>query len=169
MPNDAAQFVTALLTSIFVQHPTQVLPSPPQFGWAEEALLWPEKIALKVKLDSASSVSLFDARGLVFFNKQNQRWVRFTVDLKDNNTGQPVHQQFERKILKPVGPGVTDATLNPAVQMDICLGGTVYKEVFVLADRHQLHYPIVVGRSLLKKLGPVSASRSFTVEPRCKR
>lgn len=167
MLSDAGNFVTALLTSVFLQQPTPALQPPLQFGWAEEALLWPEKIALKVKLDSASSVSLFDARDLIFFNKENERWVKFTVELKDNNNGRQIHHEFERKIIVRAGSNGVDSKIDPAVQMDICLGGKVYKELFVLKDRSQLHYPLLLGRSLIKKLGPIDASRTFTIEPRC--
>lgn len=169
MSNGTGELIAALFASLLL-HPSVPTGSHANVvGWAEESLVWPDKIAIRTKLDTGAQMSSLDARNPIFFQKNGIEWVRFNLTLKDNNTGQAVNQVFEREIVAPVATAqTTSSDKRKAVDMEICFGQQLFKETFALDDRSAMHYPMVIGRPLIAKLGVVDSSRTFTIEPHCK-
>ncbi|WP_178120088.1 RimK/LysX family protein [Pseudomonas sp. MN1F] len=169
MGNGAGELIAALFASLLLHPSVPTGNHPYVIGWAEESLVWPEKIAIRTKLDTGTEISSLDARNPIFFQKNGVEWVRFNLALKDNNTGQLVNQVFEREIVAPVATAqTTSRRKRKAVDMEICFGQQLFKETFALDDRSAMHYPMVIGRPLIAKLGVVDSSRTFTIEPHCK-
>lgn len=140
----------------------------PVNGWVEEVNIYPEGVPVKAKLDTGALTSSMDARNIEFFEKDSQRWVRFDVFVKNNDTGQESQQEFERVLLRKVkvrGAGGADS--RPVVQMQICIGNQLLNEEFSLRNRKNMIYPVLVGRKSLKHVGPVDVSKKFTREPDC--
>ena len=138
------------------------------FGWIEEGLLFPEKVSVKVKLDTGALTSSIDAKEIKRFEKSGEKWVKYNVDVKDNDTGKSVRIPFERRVERLVkihGAGGTDHRV--VVRMKICLGSKVYEEEFSLNNRAKMLYPILLGRKTIENLGLVDVGRTFTIEPRC--
>lgn len=169
MTNGAGELIAALFASILL-HPTVPAGSHPSVvGWAEESFVWPEKIAIRAKLDTGAQMSSLDAKNPIFFQRGGIEWVRFNLVLKDNNNGQPVNQAIERQIVAPVPSGeISFEGGRKSVEMEICFGQRIFKEIFALDDRSAMHYPMIIGRPLIAQLGVVDSSRNFTVEPHCK-
>ncbi len=111
--------------------------SPPKvFGWVEEGQIQPENISVKIKLDTGALTSSMDAKDLERFEKDNERWVRFNVEVKDNMTGKMTNSSFERKVVRNVKVrGAGGAERRPVVMMKICIGSRMYDEEFSLKDR----------------------------------
>ncbi|CAM3084870.1 ATP-dependent Zn protease [Ectopseudomonas mendocina] len=142
--------------------------TPRILGWVEEGLLLPEKVAVKMKLDTGALTSSMDARDLELFERDGEKWVRFNVELKDSNTGKSVSIPFERRVERNIKVrGAGGAERRPVVSMQMCIGDQVYDEQFSLNDRDKMLYPVLIGRRTLEHLGAVDASRTFTLEPRC--
>lgn len=148
--------------------------SPVVYGWVEKGLILPDavsakRVAVKMKLDTGALTSSMDARNLHHFERDGKPWVRFNLVLTDANSGEQVTRQIERPVERSVmvrGAGGSDR--RPTVTMSICLGHKRYEEWFTLRDRSKMTYPVLLGRRLLAELGPVDASRTFTVQPDCR-
>ena len=169
MSNGTGELIAALFSSLLL-HPTMPTGSNPSVvGWAEESLIWPEKIAIRTKLDTGAQMSSLDARNPIYFQRNGVEWVRFNLKLNDNNTGEPVNQVFEREVVASEATAhATSSEKRKAVDMEICFGQQLFKEAFTLENRSAMHYPMVIGRPLIAKLGVVDSSRTFTIEPHCK-
>ncbi|WP_415764516.1 RimK/LysX family protein [Pseudomonas sp. ZB1P45] len=168
MTNSAGELIAALFASIVFQSAFPAGGHPKVIGWAEEGLIWPERIAVRAKLDTDSSTSSIDVKQLALFKKGDVQWARFNIALKDNNDGLPINQSFEREIVGHSPENQTSTTgKRPIVEMDVCFGQSVYKENFTLDDRSKMLYPMIIGQHLIAKLGFVDASKTFTVEPHC--
>ncbi|MBH3341744.1 ATP-dependent zinc protease [Pseudomonas mendocina] len=141
---------------------------PRILGWVEEGLLLPERVSVKMKLDTGALTSSMDARDLERFERDGEKWVRFKVQLKDSDTGKSVSIPFERQVERNIKVrGAGGAERRPVVSMQMCIGDQVYDEQFSLNDRDKMIYPVLIGRRTLEHLGAVDASQTFTLEPRC--
>lgn len=144
-------------------------PTTKSFGWIEEGLLLPENVSLKIKLDTGALTSSMDASDIKRFEKDGEKWVKFNVEAKDSNTGQPLSIPFERKVARNIKVrGAGGADHRPVVRLKMCIGNKIYDEEFSLNNRGKMLYPVLIGRRTLEHLGSVDVSRTFTVEPKCK-
>ena len=140
----------------------------PTFGWVEEGLIFPEKIAVKFKLDTGALTSSMHAENIDRFEKNGDDWVRFTLELEDIDTEKKIEKRLEREVVRDIKVrGAGGAEKRPVVMMKVCLGDTIYEEQFSLNDRDKMNYPVLVGRRTLENLGLVDSSKTFTVEPDC--
>ena len=138
------------------------------FGWVEEGLLLPEKVSVKIKLDTGALTSSMDAKDLERFEKDGEKWVRFNVEVKDSNSGEQVSILFERPVERSIKVrGAGGAERRPVVKLKMCIGDRVYDEEFSLNNRGKMLYPVLIGRRTLEHLGAVDVSRTFTTEPKC--
>ncbi|PJG58267.1 ATP-dependent zinc protease [Aeromonas cavernicola] len=139
------------------------------YGWVEKGLILPTGVAVKMKLDTGALTSSLDARAITLFKREGKPWVSFLFKATDANSGKTVSQRFERPVERSVTiRGAGGIEQRPIVTLSICLGDQVYQEWFTLRDRSKMIYPVLLGRRLLADLGPVDASRTFTVQPRCR-
>src|SRR5262245_57528057 len=75
---------------------------PRVVGWVEDAVLLPEKVMVKAKMDTGALTSSLDAKDIEPFKRDGQKWVRFTVELTDAKTGENVASTFERQVVRNV-------------------------------------------------------------------
>ena len=156
--------VTSLLMAFFSTklHAEEVL------GWVEKIQLHPWDVEAKAKLDTGALTSSMHAEDIERFEKHDEEWVRFTVDLEDTETGEVVKKRIERPLLRDftaVGAGGSDK--RSVVLMTICVGDKLYEEQFSLRDRDNMIYPILLGRRTIQHLGPVDVTRTFLSEAQC--
>jgi hypothetical protein len=126
-------------------------------GWGERIRLMPSGIELEAKLDSGAENSSLHVDRLRFFERDDKRWVRFTVE---GDSGRRV--AFERRLLRRAAikrhSGRSD--VRPVVAMAICLGSVARLVEVNLVDRSRFEYPILVGRSFLAGEYLIDASDS---------
>ncbi|MHA6492130.1 retropepsin-like aspartic peptidase RloA3 [Pseudomonas borbori] len=138
------------------------------FGWVEEGLIMPEKTAVKFKLDTGALTSSMHAENVERFEKGEEDWVRFDIELEDIDTDKKVETTFERKVERTIKVrGAGGAERRPVVLMKVCLGDRVYEEQFSLNDRDKMNYPVLIGRRTLERIGLVDSNKTFTLEPTC--
>ncbi len=138
------------------------------FGWVEQTTLMPWGVKLKAKLDSGALTSSLHATDVTIFEKDGDKWVRFTVNVKDLDSGKVVSKTFEKPRHRKVlirGAGGEDR--RPVVLMKLCMGNTVYEEQFTLNDRSDMIYPVLLGRRTLAHLGYLDVTETFLHEPEC--
>lgn len=137
-------------------------------GWVEKGLIFPEKIAVKFKLDTGALTSSMHAENIDRFEKDGDDWVRFTLELEDVDTDKKTEKRLEREVVRDIKVrGAAGAEKRPVVLMKVCLGNRTYEEQFSLNDRDKMNYPVLIGRRALENIGSVDSSKTFTVEPDC--
>lgn len=142
---------------------------PTIYGWLEKVTIeepWGPEV--KAKLDSGALTSSIQAEDIEEFERDEEDWVRFVVEVEDEATGDVVAKTFERPVHRNLvlsGTGGEDH--RPAVLMTICLGGTRYQEQFSLEDRDDLNYPVLLGRRTIQDLGGVDVTETFLHDPEC--
>jgi hypothetical protein len=136
-------------------------------GWVEKAILYEgdQSIVMRAKNDSGAKTSSLHCQCFNIFERNGQRWVRFTViNFKDEAI------VLERKVHRFVTikrHAGEEYQERPVIKLGICLGNT-YKETEVnLIDRTGLNYQLLIGRQFLENGILVDSSARYTREPDC--
>jgi len=137
-------------------------------GWVERGKVLPEEVTVKFKLDTGALTSSMHAEDIEYFERDGEEWVRFDLDLNDVERDKLVESRIERKLHRELTVrGAGGKEDRPVVLMKVCIGDRLLEEQFSLRDRDEMHYPVLLGRRTLEKLGPVDSARTFTIEPNC--
>jgi hypothetical protein len=129
-------------------------------GEIEDIILLPWGITLPARIDTGAGMSSLDARQLSVEND--------TAEFQLGRT------YGERRITLPVAgwrrvKTSVGSAERPVVELRICLGTKLVRTLATLADRSQMTYPFLVGRSALAGAFVVDPSRSKTERPVCPR
>lgn len=138
------------------------------FGWVEKVTIEPWGTELKAKLDTGALTSSMHATDIETYRKDDEDWVRFTVEVEDQRTGDRVKKHYEKPLYRDLtvrGAGGRDE--RPVVIMKVCVGDTIHEEQFSLRDREEMIYPVLFGRRTIQHLGMVDVTRTFISEPGC--
>ena len=156
----------ALLLSLHTLPPLAADGTP--LGWVERGKVLPEEVTVKFKLDTGALTSSMHAEDIEYFERDGDEWVRFDLDLEDIERDKLVKSRIERKLHRELTVrGAGGQEDRPVVLMQVCIGERLLEEQFSLRDRDEMHYPVLLGRRTLEKLGPVDSARTFTIEPSC--
>ena len=133
-------------------------------GWVETARIRPGNMQIIAKLDTGSLSSSINAKNITEFDRDGERWVRFTVV---NRAGRS--QKLELPVLRDVvikeHGGQREE--RPVVMLGICIGSHYAETQVSLVDRGGFLYPLLIGRRYLKRQFLIDASKKYTLEPRC--
>lgn len=132
-------------------------------GWIEDARLAPEGLPIRAKLDTGADNSSLNAPEVEEFERDDEEWVRFTVENSDGES-----QTFEKPVERMVRiRSASGVDRRHVIRMTVCIGD-VLREVDVnLADRSELSYQMLIGRSYMKNHVLVDSARKFTMKPVC--
>jgi len=126
-------------------------------GLREQALVAGLDIVMQARISTGVSNSVLDARNIQMFERSGEEWVRFTVY---NPTTKEPHV-LERKRVRfqtVTSSGGATSDRRPVVEMRFTIGKLAQKGEFVLADRSNSEYPLLVGRNLLRDVMLVDVS-----------
>ncbi|HDC4321952.1 RimK/LysX family protein [Aeromonas hydrophila] len=140
------------------------------YGWVEHGSILPNNIMLEMKLDTGAKSSSIDADNIDYHRKNDEKWVKFDVNIKNNDTGKITSTSYDLPVKRKVeisGAGGEDH--RPVVLLDICINGKILKnEEFTLANRSKKKYPVLIGRSTLEHMGAlVDPSKMFLSKNTC--
>lgn len=140
----------------------------PTYGWVETGILEPWGAEVKVKLDTGALTSSMQAEEIATFKRDDDEWVRFTVEIEDEDTDEVVSRTFEREVFRDlVVSGAGGKDHRPVVLMTLCMGQTRHEEQFSLEDRDNMNYPVLLGRRTIQDLGDVDVTQTFMHDPGC--
>ncbi len=143
----------------------------PTLGWIEWGWLQPGHIKIKTKLDTGAKTSSIDATDIEAFKRNGDEWVRFRIPLaaRPDDTNQPRDLHLERKVrrITKIKDHERKSALRYVVKLRLCIGGRTFLTPMTLADRGRFNYPLLLGRSALKKLAVVDAAKTFTASRSC--
>lgn len=133
------------------------------YGWLEEATLGSGELTIRAKLDTGADNSSLNAPDYEIFDKDDEEWVRFTVTNQDD-----MEYTFEKKIVREARIRSASGTnRRPVVKMDVCVGEVLRSVEVNLADRSDLSYQMLIGRSYLKDRILVDSGEEFSRDPDC--
>lgn len=177
VPRRGAVFLGLILClGVFWDLKAVEIPDDLIYGRIEEALLWPEKKPIRIKMDTGAKRSSIDARNMSYHERAGKRWVRFDVF---NNKGRRL-AHLEREVIgmdrirkRPSdGPFEADSpsafTCRPTVRLTFCIHSKIIDLTANLADRSGFLFPVILGRDDMRRLKILVNPRlSMTQAPRC--
>ncbi len=125
-------------------------------GLREQVLINGSNISMPARISTNVANSVLDARNLQMFERNGEEWVRCTVYI-------PVSKEphvLERKRLRfqTVQSASETPDRRPVVEMRFTIGKLTQKGEFILADRTDSEYPVLIGRNLLRDVMLVDVS-----------
>jgi hypothetical protein len=143
------------------QKPPQPVPKAPDtdkqiIGMRENVLLTGVDLVMAAKVSPQLNNSILDARNIQMFERNSEEWVRFT--LYNPETKEP--HVLERKLMgfQNVQSANKTAERRPVVEMRFTIGKLTQRGQFVLTDRSDSAYPIVLAKNLLRDVMLVDVS-----------
>ncbi len=115
-------------------------------------------LVLRARIDTGASTSSLDARDVQTFERDGERWVRFTV--LHPVEGEPVVMERPRvRGVRILQAAAEEPERRPVVELRVTLGEMTQTAEFTLADRSSLEHPVLIGRNILRDLMVVDVSK----------
>lgn len=133
------------------------------YGHVEEVALIPGDIEIKARLDTGASRSSLNAQEIELIESDEQTMVSFIFDDRNGN-------QYPMTLPLVETIGIKQASGRQeryVVEIGLCVGEHFEKNLFTLADRSRMTYPVLVGRNFLKNSVLVSSKHKMTAKPSC--
>ena len=137
-------------------------------GWVEKVSLQPWNVIVSAKLDTGALTSSIHAEDIERFEKDDERWVRFTLVLEDEND--KVHRiETEQALARNVRIKDHDdpSARRAVVELELCFDGRRHRTQFSLADRGDFIYPVLLGRRFMEDVAVVDPESTFLTQARC--
>jgi len=125
-------------------------------GLREQVLLPGIDLVVPARINTSVANSVLDARNIQVFERNGEEWVRFTV--YDPETKEPHVLERKRLRFQNVTTAVSANEKRPVVEMRFTIGKMTQKGEFILADRSDSEYPLLVGRNILRDIMLVDVS-----------
>ena len=127
-------------------------------GWREWiSLVDFNDFFLKAKIDTGATISALHATHIKEFYKNNEKYVRFRL-----------HQESSYKIIKKPVLGYKtiknsfgEKQSRPLVNISFRMGNKTIETIISLAKRSRMTYPVLIGRSSLKKNYRINPKKSY--------
>ncbi|MBE5073020.1 ATP-dependent zinc protease [Erythrobacteraceae bacterium E2-1 Yellow Sea] len=130
-------------------------------GWREMIAL-PALVSVRIpaKIDTGARTSSLHAEAIERFQQDGQPWVRFELVL-DEETGARVTCELPRTDRRRITSSNGQTEIRPIIQTSVEIGSTRFNAEFSLADRSDMKFPCLIGRSALKSRFLVDSGRSY--------
>lgn len=115
----------------------------------------------KARVDSGATTSSISAKNVENFERDGKKWVRFDLEHKDDeNSWVTLERPIERRVA--IKQATSDEKESrPVISLMIKMGEISESTEFTLADRRQMLYPILLGRSFLRDVVLIDVSKKF--------
>ncbi|HSC67243.1 MAG TPA: RimK/LysX family protein [Cellvibrio sp.] len=125
-------------------------------GLREQALIAGLNIVMQARVSTNVANSVIDARNIQMFERNGEEWVRFTIYNPD--TKEPHVLERKRLRFQTVQSANPTPDRRPVVEIRFTIGKLTQKGEFILADRSDSEFPILIGRNLLRDVMLVDVS-----------
>ncbi|WP_284125743.1 ATP-dependent zinc protease family protein [Parerythrobacter aestuarii] len=136
-------------------------PALPIVGWREMVAL-PDLTEARIpaKIDTGARTSSLHALEIERFDRDGHRWVRFLLDIGEGRS-EPVTVEAPRADKRIVTSSNGEAQERFIIRTTLELGELRFKAEFSLADRSDMKFPILIGRTALRRRFLVDSGRSY--------
>lgn len=134
------------------------------YGAFEPILLYlDETQPARAKLDTGADGSSLHAARIERFERKGEIWLRVRTRLGERAL------TIERPLIDDViiKRKNADAVRRPVIELEFCIGTARRRALFNLVDRSGFSTPVLLGKNVLRELGPVDAKLRDTRPPRC--
>ena len=140
-------------------------PKKQTVGWRELVSL-PDLTDARIpaKIDTGARTSSLHATDIERFNRAGHRWVRFQLDIGGGKS-EPVTLEAPRADKRVVTSSNGEAQERFFIKTILRIGEHSYPAEFSLADRSDMKFPILIGRTALRRNFLVDSGRSYLQSP----
>jgi len=131
-------------------------------GSEELVLLSDLQDKYKARIDTGATTSSLNATGIVEFERDGKKWVRFNFSQAIDNEAQIIEAKIARTILIRQANN-SEPTRRPIIELPVQLGEIKMLTEFTLADRSHMTFPVLLGRTFLKDIVMVDVARTYTL------
>lgn len=127
-------------------------------GRMEKVWLPNLELELAARVDTGAETASLDARDIEKFERNGERWVRFSI--VNPKTEELI--DVERKLTRTVSivqSNSDESERRPVIKLSIMLGDVSQTAEFTLSDRSHLDYQMLLGRNVLQDVMVVDVSR----------
>ena len=146
----------AVANSKSTQANAQLLTDKQIVGLREQALIAGLNIVMQARISTNVANSVIDARNIQMFERNGEEWVRFTI--YNPETKEPHVLERKRLRFQTVQSASPTPDRRPVVEIRFTIGKLTQKGEFILSDRSDSEYPILIGRNLLRDVMLVDVS-----------
>jgi hypothetical protein len=125
-------------------------------GLREQVLIGGLNMVMQARISTQVANSVVDARNIQMFERNGVEWVRFTI--YNPETKEPHVLERKRLRFQTVQTANPTPDRRPVVEIRFTIGKLTQKGEFILADRSDSEYPILIGRNLLRDVMLVDVS-----------
>jgi len=118
----------------------------------------------EAKLDSGADTSSINARNIERFRKGGRSFVRFDI-VDDTGKTVVIERAVVRRVRVRRAGGNDDSRV--VVRFKVCVGGSAAESEFTVADRDDLEYQVLIGRTFMAGRILVDSGRQRIVSDRC--
>lgn len=133
-------------------------------GWVENGWLGDPPVRFKVKLDTGAKTSSIHAAQYREYVRDGTQRVSFTLV---NNQGREL--KIDTPVLRTasIRRAGSERSDRPVIRLKLCIAGVASPVEFTMADRSELQYPVLIGRSFLAGKILVDSARTFQASKTC--
>ena len=127
-------------------------------GWREWIYLPKYKFfPIKAKIDTGAASSALNASNIKKYKKGKDLWIKFELE----QSKQIININSKLLKYKKITNSFGDTETRPVIQMMIKLGKHSWSTEVTLATRSSMAYPMLIGRSSLKKKHIIHSHKSY--------
>ncbi|XUU60193.1 ATP-dependent zinc protease family protein [Erythrobacter sp. HA6-11] len=130
-------------------------------GWRELVLV-PELCGVRIpaKIDTGARTSSLHATSIERFEKEGKRWVRFLLDVGEGRS-EPAICEVPRADRRKITSSNGESQERLIIKTALRIGPQSFRAEFSLADRSDMKFPILIGRTALRSRFLVDSGRSY--------
>jgi hypothetical protein len=138
---------------------TKKSPAKDVCGWREIVSL-PELgvLHLRAKVDTGARTSSLHATNIHLFERDGEEWARFTIDAEED------HDQIveaPRVAHRMITSSNGESQERLIIKTELAMGTQIFRAEFSLADRSDMLFPMLIGRTALRRRFLVDSAKSF--------
>jgi hypothetical protein len=131
-------------------------------GWREWVTLPALGInGIKAKIDTGARSSSLHAFDIQAIEVDGEQWVEFKVNPQQHETTELVACRAPIKDYRQVTDSGGHRSMRYVIETSICIGGEQFLAEMTLADRSQMLFRMLLGRTAMKNRYIVDPSRSY--------
>lgn len=152
---------------------TKDVPAPQKLVLGRVEFVWVKKLQgyLKARVDTGAKSSSIHATNIQYFERDGAKWVRFNMhthkkiaqknNVKGSQTNMPLFEAPLVRTVKIKQASAAKLDERPVIKLRLRMGTYEDDAEFTLADRSNMLYPLLIGRSFLKDVAVVDVGQVF--------
>ncbi len=133
-------------------------------GAVEKVFLSPPGTIMRARIDTGAVTSSLDARDIELFERNGDRWVRFTIVNPEDQSEIFLELELVRKV-RIIQAEQEEPEKRPVVELGVTVGRHTQTAQFTLTDRRHMEFPMLIGRNILKDIMLVGVSKVNIAPP----